>query len=71
MMAIQTEYRRNIYKWRGAVALVGTASIWGNKKEGEEDFERTWLPSTGIGDRFMILREKNKFKIGLCHWSRY
>lgn len=58
MVAFQTEYRRNIYKRWGAVAFVGTGSIWGNDREGEEAFERAWLPSAGIGARFMISRVK-------------
>ncbi len=58
MVAFQTEYRRNIYKRWGGVAFVGTGSVWGNDEEGEETFERDWLPSAGLGARFMISREK-------------
>ena len=58
MVAVQTEYRRNIYKRWGAVAFMGTGSIWGNEENGEESFERKWLPSAGLGVRFMASREK-------------
>lgn len=58
MVAFQTEYRRNIYKRWGGVAFIGTGSVWGNEDNGEESFERNWLPSAGLGARFMISREK-------------
>jgi len=58
MAALQAEYRRNIYKRWGAVAFAGTGSIWGNEDNGEEAFERTWLPSVGVGARYMISLEK-------------
>ena len=47
MVALQAEYRRKVYKRWGAVAFAGTGSIWGNENNGEETFERTWLPSVG------------------------
>ena len=58
MLAFQSEYRRNIYKRWGGVAFIGTGSIWGNDNNGEETFERHWLPSAGLGARFMISTEK-------------
>jgi len=58
MVALQTEYRRNIYNRWGAVAFAGTGSVWGNEDNGEETFERTWLPSLGIGARYMVSYEK-------------
>ena len=58
MIAFQTEYRRNIYKRWGGVAFVGTGSVWGNDDNGEESFQRDWLPSAGLGARFMVSREK-------------
>ena len=58
MVALQAEYRRVIYKRWGGVAFVGTGSIWGNEDNGEESFERNWLPSAGLGARFMVSREK-------------
>lgn len=58
MVALQTEYRRKIYKRWGAVAFAGTGSIWGNEENGEETFERNWLPSFGVGARYMISLEK-------------
>ena len=58
MVAIQTEYRRNIYNRWGGVVFAGTGSIWGHDEEGEETFERNWLPSAGIGARYMVSLEK-------------
>ncbi len=58
MVALQTEYRRTIYKRWGGVAFIGTGSVWGNEDNGEESFERDWLPSAGLGARFMVSREK-------------
>jgi len=42
----------------GAVAFAGTGSVWGNEDNGEEFFERTWLPSIGAGIRYMVSKEK-------------
>jgi len=60
MMALQAEYRWNFYRRWGAVFFAGTGSIWGNaSKENNLTFaERKWLPSGGLGLRFMILRAK-------------
>ncbi len=58
MIASQAELRWRIYKKWGAVAFGGTGSIWGNENNGEEEFERAWLPSAGVGVRFMVSREK-------------
>ena len=58
MVALQAEYRRAIYKRWGGVVFAGTGSVWGNEDNGEESFERNWLPSAGLGARFMISREK-------------
>jgi len=58
MVALQAEYRRTIYKRWGGVAFAGTGSVWGNDNNGEESFERSWLPSVGLGARFLISREK-------------
>lgn len=57
MVALQAEYRRIIHKRWGAVAFAGSGSIWGNEQE-EESFERNWLPSAGIGARYMVSKEK-------------
>lgn len=58
MVALQAEYRRNIYNRWGAVAFAGTGSVWGNEDNGEESFERSWLPSLGIGARYMVSYDK-------------
>lgn len=58
MIASQVEYRRKIYKRWGAVLFAGSGSIWGNEKNGEESFERNWLPSAGLGARYMVSKEK-------------
>jgi outer membrane protein assembly factor BamA len=54
MMALQAEYRLNIYNRWGAVGFAGSGSIWGHDESGEETFERNWLPSAGIGARYMV-----------------
>lgn len=56
MIAAQAEYRWNFYKRWGAVAFAGTGSIWGTDtdEEGQEVFNRDWLPSIGTGLRFMV-----------------
>jgi outer membrane translocation and assembly module TamA len=58
MIASQAEYRWKFYKKWGAVFFGGTGSIWGNENNGEEEFERHWLPSAGLGLRFMVSEEK-------------
>ena len=58
MVAIQSEYRYNIYNRWGAVAFAGTGSVWGNEENGEESFEQDWLPSIGLGARYMVSLEK-------------
>lgn len=58
MIASQAELRWHIYKKWGAVAFGGTGSIWGNENNGEEEFERNWLPSAGAGVRYMVSQEK-------------
>ena len=57
MVALQAEYRRIIHNRWGAVAFAGTGSVWGNDQQ-EESFERNWLPSAGIGARYMVSKEK-------------
>ena len=57
MVALQAEYRRNIYNRWGAVAFAGTGSVWGNE-EALDFSERTWLPSIGVGVRYMISLKK-------------
>ena len=57
MIAAQAEYRWRFYKRWGAVAFAGAGSIWGNDEE-EEAFDRKFLPSAGVGMRFMVSREK-------------
>ena len=55
MVALQAEYRRTIYNRWGAVAFAGTGSVWGNDEE--QDFsERSWLPSVGLGVRYIWFR---------------
>ena len=58
MVALQAEYRRNIHKRWGGVLFAGTGSVWGNEDNGEESFERNWLPSAGLGARYMVSFEK-------------
>jgi outer membrane protein assembly factor BamA len=58
MIASQAEYRWKFYKKWGAVFFGGTGSVWGNDENGEEEFERQWLPSAGLGLRFMVSEEK-------------
>ena len=58
MIASQAELRYNFYKKWGAVFFGGTGSIWGNENNGEEEFERKWLPSAGLGLRYMVSKEK-------------
>lgn len=58
MVALQVEYRRNIYKRWGAVAFAGGGGVWGNDNKGEESFEAKWLPSAGLGARYMVSYEK-------------
>ena len=57
MIALQAEYRRNIYNRWGAVAFAGTGSVWGNE-ESLDFSERTWLPSIGVGIRYMVSLKK-------------
>jgi len=58
MIASQAELRWRFYKKWGAVAFAGSGSVWGNDNNGEEGFERDWLPSAGVGMRFMVSPEK-------------
>lgn len=58
MVALQAEYRLRFYKRWGAVAFAGTGSVWGNEDNGETEFERDWLPSAGLGVRYMVSKEK-------------
>ena len=58
MVALQAEYRKIFYKRWGAVGFAGTGSVWGNEENGEEVFERQWLPSIGAGLRYMVSLEK-------------
>lgn len=58
MIAFQGEYRWRFYRKWGAVFFAGTGSIWGNENNGEEEFEREWLPSAGMGLRYMVSKAK-------------
>lgn len=58
MVAFQTEYRKHIHKRWGAVAFAGTGSVWSKEDEESDVFQKTWLPSAGLGARYMISREK-------------
>jgi outer membrane protein assembly factor BamA len=58
MVALQAEYRWQFYKKWGAVFFGGTGSVWGNDNNGEEEFERNWLPSGGLGLRYMVSKAK-------------
>jgi len=58
MVAFQTEYRWQFYKKWGTVFFAGTGSVWGNENNGEEEFERNWLPSAGLGLRYMVSKAK-------------
>jgi outer membrane protein assembly factor BamA len=58
MVALQTEYRWQFYKKWGTVFFAGTGSVWGNENNGEEEFERSWLPSAGLGFRYMVSKAK-------------
>lgn len=58
MIASQAELRWRFYNKWGAVVFGGTGSVWGNENNGEEEFERNWLPSAGLGLRYMVSKEK-------------
>lgn len=58
MLALQAEYRWQFYRKWGTVFFAGTGSVWGNNNNGEEEFERTWLPSGGLGLRYMVSQAK-------------
>ncbi|MGB5376695.1 BamA/TamA family outer membrane protein [Muriicola sp.] len=58
MIASQAELRWRFHNKWGGVVFGGTGSIWGNENNGEEEFERTWLPSAGLGLRYMVSQEK-------------
>lgn len=58
MIASQAELRWRFHNKWGGVIFGGTGSIWGNENNGEEEFERTWLPSAGLGLRYMVSQEK-------------
>jgi len=58
MIALQAEYRWRFYRKWGAVFFAGTGNIWGNENNGEEEFERAWLPSAGAGLRYMVSKAK-------------
>jgi outer membrane protein assembly factor BamA len=58
MIALQAEYRWRFYRKWGAVFFAGSGSIWGNENNGEEEFERAWLPSAGAGLRYMVSKAK-------------
>ena len=58
MVALQSEYRWKFHKNWGAVLFAGSGSVWGNDNNGEEEFEREWLPSGGLGLRFMVSKAK-------------
>ena len=57
MIGGQVEYRWQFYGRFGMVAFAGTGTVWGNEEE-EEEFEKDWLPSAGLGLRYMISTEK-------------
>ncbi|TNJ45793.1 BamA/TamA family outer membrane protein [Tamlana fucoidanivorans] len=54
LITLQSELRWRFYRKWGAVFFAGTGSVWGNENNGEEEFERQWLPSAGAGLRFMV-----------------
>lgn len=58
MIASQAEFRWRFYDKWGAVFFGGTGSVWGNENNGEEEFEKKWLPSAGLGLRYMVSKEK-------------
>ena len=58
MVAVQAEYRWQFYKRWGAVFFAGSGSVWGDEDNNYKFAERAWLPSAGLGARFMISREK-------------
>ena len=58
MIAAQAELRYSFHNKWGGVVFGGTGSIWGNENNGEEEFQRTWLPSVGLGLRYMVSKEK-------------
>lgn len=58
MTAVQAEYRWRFYRRWGAVLFAGTGSVWGNEEEPDGFANRSWLPSAGIGARFMISKVK-------------
>ncbi len=58
MIAGQVELRWAAYKRWGAVAFGGLGSVWGNERNGEEEFERDRLPSAGLGIRYRVSEAK-------------
>lgn len=58
MIASQAELRWRFYNRWGAVFFGGTGSVWGNENNGEEEFERKWLPGAGLGLRYMVSKAK-------------
>lgn len=56
MIATQIELRWKIYKRWGAVAFAGSGRVAGN--ESEDALDQNWLPSAGVGGRFLISRVK-------------
>ncbi len=58
MATFQAEFRWRFYRRWGAVAFAGTGSIWGDENDEYSFANRNWLPSAGIGARFMISKVK-------------
>jgi len=58
MATAQAEFRWRFYRRFGAVVFAGTGSLWGDETEDYVFSERSWLPSAGLGARFMISKVK-------------
>lgn len=61
LVAVQGEYRWNVWKRMGLVGFAGFASVW---TSGVENSEALFLPSIGAGYRFTAI-EKNHFNVGI------
>ena len=61
LVAVQGEYRWNLWKRMGLVGFAGVASTW---TSGVDNAEALFLPSIGAGYRFTAIK-KNHFNVGI------
>jgi len=61
LVAVQGEYRWNLWKRMGLVGFAGVASTW---TSGVDNDEALFLPSIGAGYRFTAIK-KNHFNVGI------